>query len=141
MKVIASEAQLFLSLQYLDKLENYLCAKIQRSVPVLAFLFQTGTNFQISKRFLVQRVPFFHYLLSTFLSRTISRNVAKGRGQKGQTFLNMYIKKISNFDKISMYLHIYIFNCLSGNDLANWPTLFCTAVSFVAEKKTIMHTT
>ena len=40
-----------------------------------------------------------------------------------------------------MYLHMYIFNCLSGNDLANWPTLFCTAVSFVAEKKTIMHTT
>ena len=54
-------------------------------------------------------------------------------------FSKYVYKKISNFDKISMYLHIYIFNCLSGNDLANWPTLFCTAVSFVAEKNNNAH--
>ena len=38
-------------------------------------------------------------------------------------------------------MHILTVQVVTSNDLANWPTLFCTAVSFVAEKKTIMHTT
>ena len=37
-----------------------------------------------------------------------------------------------------MYLHMYIFNCLSGNDLANWPTLWILKATQVVRIKLIL---